>query len=147
MPAIDFSNVKGLEPIPVGAYTASITSAERKTSQAGNEMINLQWKVSGGKYDGRIVFDSMVFTEKTLWRVKAALIALGYSKTFSGEVDPDQLVGKTATILVEIEVGRGTDQETGEPYPDRNRVRRIKPLQPVVAAPAAAVARPASAKK
>lgn len=137
-PTIDFSTVKGLEPIPVAAYTATIVQADETTSKAGNTMINIQWKVSGGKYDGRIIFDSWVFTEKTLYRVKANMIALGFPKTFKGAVDPNLLVGKSATIIVEIEQSSQIDDSTGEPYPPRNRVRRVKPLTPIAATPAPA---------
>lgn len=125
MPAIDFSKVQGLEPLPVGTYTATIVKAETGESKAGNEKIDIQWKVDGGPLDGRIVFDTLTFTAKAEFRVRATLIALGFDKKFKGEVRPEQLVGKTAKIVVDIQAGNGVDPETGEPYPPRNRIKKI----------------------
>jgi hypothetical protein len=125
MPAIDFSKVQGLEPVAPGSYTATIVKAEAGQSKAGNEKIDLQWKVEGGKEDGRIIFDTLTFTEKAMFRVKATLISLGFPKNFRGNVKPDELVGKTAKITVDIQPGNGVDPETGEPYPARNRIKKI----------------------
>lgn len=125
MPAIDFSKVQGIEPLPVGVYTATIVKAEAGTSKAGNDKIDLQWKVEGGKMDGRIVFDTLTFTEKAMFRVKATLIALGFNKNFKGTVKPETMVGKTAKITVDIQPGNGVDPETGEAYPARNRIKKI----------------------
>jgi len=129
MAGIDFSKVQGLEPVPPDTYTASTIKAEAGTSKAGNEKIDLQWKVEGGKYDGRIIFDTLTFTEKAMFRVKATLLALGFPKTFKGTVRPDDLVGKTAKITVDIQPGNGVDPETGEEYPARNRIKKIALLK------------------
>ena len=125
MPAIDFSKVQGPEPVDIGTYTATIVKAESGTSKAGNEKIDIQWKIEGGKNEGRVVFDTLTFTEKALFRVKATLSALGYPKNFRGDVKPETLVGKTAKITVDIQAGNGVDPETGEPYPPRNRIKKI----------------------
>lgn len=126
--AINFADVQGLEPIPVGVYSATIVEAAEATSKAGNTMINIQWKVSGGKFDGRIIFDQMVFSQKSMYRVKAALLALDFPKNFKGNVNPDELIGKSASLVVEIENSTQVDPDTGEPYPPRNRVRKVKHL-------------------
>lgn len=125
MPAINFANVKGLEPIPPDTYMATIVKAEAGVSNAGNEKVDLQWKIDGGDYDGRIVFDSLVFTENSLFRVKNTLLGLGFPKDFKGDIDPESLVGEAAEIVVDIQPGNGTD-ENGEPYPARNRVKKVK---------------------
>lgn len=124
MPSINFAKVQGLEPLPAGKYTATITTATVGVSKAGNEKIDLQWKVEGGPYDGRVIFDTLTFTEKALFRVKATLQGLGFSKDFKGEVRADDLVGRTAKITVDIQAGNGVD-ETGEPYQPRNRIKKV----------------------
>ena len=78
MPAIKFDDVQGLEPIPAGIYMASVTKATEGISKKDNPKIDLQWTVSNEddpKVDGRIIFDTMVFTEKALFRVKQVLEA------------------------------------------------------------------------
>lgn len=124
MPAINFAKVQGLEPLPAGVYTATIVKAEVGTSKAGNEKIDIQWKVEGGKHDGRVIFDTLTFTEKALFRVKATLKGLGFPADFRGEVKPEDLVGRTAKITVDIQPGNGIDA-SGEPYAARNRVKKV----------------------
>lgn len=112
----------------MGQYIASVVKAETAMSKASNEMINLQWKVSGGKFDGRIIFDQLVFAEKSLFRVKRTLLGLGYPKDHKGNIDPNLLVGKSAMLTVDIEESTQIDPETGEPYPPRNRVKKVAPI-------------------
>ena len=128
MPKIKFDEVKGLEPVPAGKYTATIVEAKEGLSSSGNPKIDVQWKIDGGPFDGKRVFDTMAFHEKALFRVKNTLQALGWSKSFDGDVSADDLIGKSAFIIVTIEVSTQQD-ENGEPYPDRNRVKNVKPLK------------------
>lgn len=129
MAAIDFSKVQGLEPVDVGTYTASIVKAEEGMSKKDNVKIDLQWKISGGKFDNRIVFDTLTFTEAAMFRVKATLLSLGFPKNFKGKVEAADLVGKNAKITVDIQPGNGVDPDTGEPYPARNRIKKIVLIQ------------------
>lgn len=136
MPTIDFTQVVALEPLPAGSYLATIVKAEEGMSENGNQKIDLQWKIEGEPFDGRLVFDTLTFTEKTMFRVKQALTSLGFPKDFKGDVTPDLLVGKTARIVVEIEASTKVDAD-GELYPPRNRVRKVKTIGLAAAAPVA----------
>lgn len=124
MPTINFANVQSLDPVPTGSYTATIVKAEQGISKAGNEKIDLQWRIEGGAHDGRVIFDTLTFTEKALFRVKATLQGLGFPKDFKGNVNAEDLIGRTAKITVDIQAGTGTD-ETGEPYQPRNRIKKV----------------------
>jgi hypothetical protein len=128
MPAIDFSDVPEITPIPAGEYEAEVTSAQAGFSGSGNPKIDVRYTVvlpeSG---EQRVIFDTISFHPKALWRAKQTLQSLGFPKDFSGEVDPDALIGQMATIVVAIDSGR-SDPTTGEPYPDRNRVVKVKPV-------------------
>lgn len=130
MPAIDFGDVKDLVPVPAGSYPATIVKAEDGVSNNGNPKIDIQWKLETGVEgtDGRIIFEPLTFTDKTLWRVKRTLLALGFDNDFSGEVTGDMLVGKSAEITVDIQPSTQVDPDTGRPYPDRNRVKNVRPL-------------------
>ena len=124
MPSINFAKVQSLEPLPAGVYTATIVKAELGVSKAGNEKIDMQWKIEGGAYDGRVIFDTLTFTEKALFRVKATLQGLGFPADFKGNVSAEDLVGRTAKLTVDIQAGNGID-ETGEPDAPRNRVKKV----------------------
>jgi hypothetical protein len=128
MPAIDFSQVEDLKPIPEGWYLASIVEATPGISQNQNPKIDLRWKVESGEYENRNVFDTLTFTAKAMGRVKSALLALDFPPDFQGEVESDDLVGKTANIMVVIEASDKINPETGEVYPPRNKVKKIKAI-------------------
>lgn len=127
-PAIDFSEVKGIDPLPVGTYLATVVTATDGESQNGNPKIDLQWKIESGTYEGRIVFDTLTFTQNSMFRVKNTLIGLGFPKTFDGEVTGADLVGKTANITLDIQSSTQLDPDSGEPYPPRNRVKKVKEI-------------------
>lgn len=126
MPAIDFSQVKGLEPIDEGVYEATIVDAKEGISKKGNPKIDLRWQVDVDGRD-RIVFDTLTFSPESMWRVKLTLQALGFASDFSGDVEPEDLIGASARITVAIDRGR-KDPATGEEYPDRNTVKKVQPL-------------------
>jgi hypothetical protein len=126
MPAIDFSEVQGLDPIPDGTYDAEIVFADEGESQSGHPKIDLRWKVLAGEHEGRQVFDTMSFHPKALWRTKDTLMALDFPEDFSGDITGEELLGRVATITVKIEPSSGTNPDTGEPYPERNRITKVK---------------------
>lgn len=126
MPGIDFTQVQDLEPVPNGAYSAEIVHAEAGMSKTQNPKIDLRWKITDGEFEGRQIFDSMSFHPNALFRTKAVLKALGWKDGFSGEVNAGDLVGLTATVVVSIEESTQNDPATGDPYPPRNRVIKVK---------------------
>ena len=127
MPTIDFTEVQGLEPIDPGNYPADIVHAEEGVSKSNNPKIDIRWKISEGEYEGRQIYDTLSFHPDALWRTKFTLQALGFANDFSGDVEDEDLLNRSAVITVTIEPGNGTDPATGEPYPDRNRVTRVRP--------------------
>lgn len=131
MPAINFSDVKGLEPIPDGVYEGTITYAEEGTSGAGYPKIEIRWKVELPDGTPRLVFDTLAFHPDALWRTKITLRALDFPPDFSGDVTPEDLLGKSAMLTVGLRKG-AIDEASGEAYPDRNRVVKVKPLASAV---------------
>lgn len=129
-PSIDFSQVQGLEPVEAGTYLASIVSAEEGMSKSGNPKIDVRWKIDESEAEGvagRQIFDTLSFHPDALWRTKLTLQALGFPKDFSGDIEVEDLLSRDATITVSIEDSEQTDPATGEPYPPRNRIMRVRP--------------------
>lgn len=128
---IDFAKVPdAAEPLPPGTYNCTIVHAEPTTSKSGgNPMIKIRWRVDDdGEFKGRNIFDNLVFSQNALWRVRQVLEALGYAKDFNGVVNPENLLGESATLKVTIQAGNGVNPETGEPYPPRNNVAKVLPI-------------------
>lgn len=135
MPEMKFDDIKEQELVPAGLYLAQVAASEETESQAGNTMFKLRWQIivdSEGNEDhaNRVIFDNLVFAFQSdspvpLRRVKQALSSLGWDKSFTGDVEAEELIGKVALIGVGQRPSSGTDEQ-GEPYPPQNNVRNYK---------------------
>jgi hypothetical protein len=106
-----------------------VKEAKEGTSNSGNDKIDLQWLIEEGDHAERIIFDTLVWHPKALFRIKQTLIAFGYEADFAGAVEAEELIGQTALLIIDIESSTQIDEATGEPYPPRNRVKRVLPPQ------------------
>lgn len=133
MPQIDFSAVQGLEPLPAGEYLGKVVHSEEGISNRSREpKIDYRVEViAPEEYAGRQFFDMLSFHPDAAYKVKQKLIGLGYDASFSGDVTAESLMDREAAFVLEIEEGKPMPEdeasEPGEKYPDRNRVKRIRP--------------------
>lgn len=109
---VDFTDVKsGFEPIPEGKYDATVFEVEQKVgNNSGKPYLNWQLKIQGGEFDGRRVFYMTSLSPNALWKLKANLNALGYSKEeLEGDFDLDttDVVGKSCTVVITHEEYNG----------------------------------------
>lgn len=126
---IDFSAVPDIEPVPTAVYRAECIKGEDGVSQNNNDKIELQWKILEGQHAGRVLFDNLTFTEKSLGIVKAKLKGMGFDAKFNGEVHGADLVGIIADLHVSIQQSQAINEETGEPYPPRNNIRKYSAVK------------------
>lgn len=122
---VDFSEIKDLGPVSPGTYNASIVTAKPGMSQTGNPKIDVAWSIVEGEYENRRIFDTLSFHPNALPITKGKLRGIGFPDDFSGGIDPEDLVGVSATLIVTIQKSTAVNPDTGEPYPDRNRISRI----------------------
>lgn len=122
---IDFTTIKGNEPIEPQQVRAEIVKATPGTSKTGNPKLDLQWKITetaDGENEGRILFDTVSFAPAALWRAKLTLQALGFPSDFQGAIEAEDLIGREAALTVTIEPAAGD-------YPARNKVARTEPVE------------------
>lgn len=129
---IDIENTKEPPAITPGRYNAVIKNAKPSRSAKGNGVMTLQWTLVDNtgeqeQFNGRTVFDPLTWSENTMRRVKAFLLAIGIDPAFKGAPRPDALIGERATLTLTIEPASGMDPKTGEPYPERARVAAYLP--------------------
>jgi hypothetical protein len=103
MPKIDFSNISNaadFDPLPDGQYQVKLADIETDRTKHDDVMWKLRWKVEGGEFCGRLIFDNMVFTEKAMPRVKMICACCGID--VSGELDlqPEMLLDKQVFVHV-----------------------------------------------
>jgi len=106
---VDFTDVEagGGMPTPDGLYVATISSAEKEVSQAGNDMIVVRWKTNIGS----TVFDRFVLVPQSLWVLRTALNCMGFDTPddeFSFELE--DMVGQECGIEITNEEYEEKDQ-------------------------------------
>ena len=116
---VDFSDVKGFEPIPQGTYSAIIENVELRDSKSteGNQNINWEFTVNdGGEFDGRKLFMTTSLAPKALFRLKGVMESLGFeaSEALSFDFDDEtkqviepELIGRTVTVKVSQDTYQG----------------------------------------
>lgn len=131
---MDFSTIKGFEPLPDGRYNASIVEAKPGTSQNNNPTLTLKWRVTDGEHEGRVIYDVLTFTKDAEWRVKAVCEGLApfqpdpeTGAPWTGRITPELFIGEPAVITVALDT-KSTgkiDPKTGKPYEARPRVQSV----------------------
>lgn len=131
---------KSYEVLPSGWYTATISSAELKSTKAQNgQYIAIRYDITGPTHQGRVVFGNLNIRnpnpkaeEIGRQQLGEVMRAIGLAKV----QDTDELIGGQLSIKVDV--------RSSEQYGDQNEVKGFKaiagstPPAPVVKAPAAA---------
>jgi len=111
---IDVSNIEASkggasEPMPAGDYTLSAATYEEQHSNAGNEMIKVEFNIVGPSHAGRKVWEYFVLNNQVaVSRLKAFIGATG--QDVSQSLNTDMLraaMGKQFTGVIKIEPASG----------------------------------------
>lgn len=97
---LDFTGVESYSRCSEGIHRAKVAEIQEKTSQGGDDMLQIAMEVVAGTDKGCRVFDNCVLTDKALWKFKQLLSALGVKCDGKVAVDLDGLIGKTCDIEV-----------------------------------------------
>ena len=97
---LDFTGVESFSRCSEGIHRAKVAEIQEKTSQGGDDMLQVAMEVVAGADKGCRVFDNCVLTDKALWKFKQLLSALGVKCDGKVAVDLDGLIGKTCDIEV-----------------------------------------------
>jgi hypothetical protein len=130
----DPANLHNFEPMPDGWYTVQIDDIEQRTSQKGNDYLNVRFSVGVGDYVGRKVFERY-----NIWNSNAVAVDIAWREfdslaracRKSHVADGDELLGQTLDVKLVTEASDG--------YDPQNKVKQYRssgegPLPPVSAA-------------
>jgi hypothetical protein len=110
---IDLTNYKDRigQRVPPGRYRVVVDDAEVDKASTGNTMINLWLRIVGqDDYDGAIIIDRLVLTERSLFRVVGFMQAIGMQTPKKRvKVNTRSFIGKTLEV----------DVDDGDPYNGR----------------------------
>jgi hypothetical protein len=94
--------------VPEGVYDFVVADANDKQSQNGNEMIELQLIIKGPEGQENRVYDNLVFTPNSTWKIDLFRIATGETLVKGQSVEFDATdcldrTGKCSLIVDEYE--------------------------------------------
>ena len=79
------------ETIVSDRYTVEVQKAEVDTASTGSKMVKLTLKITDGDFAGRLLWDNLVVTQNTLWKVLGILEAAGSSLVNSADAEPEDI--------------------------------------------------------
>ena len=101
---LEFTNtedVTDFTSVPAGTYLCEVAAARAGTTRSGEERWSFQLVVRDGEYAGRhAAWDSLVFSDRALPRVRRVFAALGLPTEGRVRVEPKDLEGKRAFVDV-----------------------------------------------
>lgn len=103
MPRIDFTQIEDTSdyaPLPDGEYRCHVDSVDERTTQRGDPMWRLRFRVVDGDFEGRWVWDNLVFSERGRSRVKLFCKSIGIDTSQAVDLLPEMLIGKTCKVTV-----------------------------------------------
>lgn len=107
---IDFTGVESFNKPAEGTHKAKITKVEETTSQGGNDMFKVTYKVVSGPSKDCIVVENYPIVDTALWKLKSLLQAIGMKADGRVQIDLDKMEGKTLEIEVFYEEYNGQDR-------------------------------------
>jgi len=104
-------NQNKFTPLPESRYNVKAIKAEKRISGPGNDMASVTFVVGDqGDYNGRKLFDNLVFTDNALWKILSLFEAAGASDLLTDDREIDDIIqdipGLTANVFVEVDEDR-----------------------------------------
>ena len=112
---------QSFDPIPAGTYEIEVDKFETKTSAAGNEYLAATFKVHGGDFDGRLLWDqfNLAHPDQGTRQISERRIGTLFAAAgFKVAGHTDRLLGETVGARVTIR------PETAQ-YPAKNVIKNF----------------------
>lgn len=126
-------------PVEAGTYNVDINKAEIKDSAKGGNYLSLEYKITGPKFAGRILFDTITLNNNSQQAVDIGLQNLRDLMEGCGLSvlnDTDQLLGRSLSVKINV-------KDNNDGYGPRNNVQKrakatgmTAPASPMQSAPA-----------
>jgi hypothetical protein len=102
--------------VPAGDHPARIDKVTSRASGAGNQVLNLQWTISGTEPPaGQKVFDTITLVPDAYWKLQLLFAAIGYTPGEQG-FQTEELHGQTAVITVVEDTYQGVTRAKVSAY-------------------------------
>jgi len=105
---IDFTGVESFVKAEEGQHVAKLIEIAEKVSSGGNDMLEAKFEITKGNSTGAIVYENFVLAQKSLFKLKGYLEAIGKKADGKLQIDIDNLIGATCIIEVVHEEYNGS---------------------------------------
>jgi hypothetical protein len=135
---LDFTKIRGNEPIPRNEYYLEVMTAEPKMSKgdpsqgrAPAPKASARIKVLNGAFEGRSIFEDFSFSPGALPITKALLAGMGIPEDSNLSVREvcEEMIGRRFYAIVDIKQSDKINSSTNKPYDPKNRIVRTS-LEP-----------------
>jgi hypothetical protein len=102
---------------PDGQYDFEVREATEKESSTGNEMTELEVWIYNPSGDRRLVFDYLVVTEKSAWKIRSFAASCGLLPQYErGTLIANEMVGRTGRCIL-------MTRPANDGYPAKNTIK------------------------
>jgi hypothetical protein len=134
-------NTGSFELLPPGEYIAQAIQASIEVPKSGNgKKLTLPWKILEGKYEGRQVYQEIVFSHPNAGAQYHGQKMLNSVIAATGA--PTPLSNAEKLLFTPCRIGIAIETDKNGVYPDKNKVVKVSPLGNNEAAEAASSSAP-----
>ena len=98
--SVDMTGVETFSKVSEGIHTVRVKEINTSTTQAGDDALQVVFKVTKGNDKGGRLFETFTLIDKALWKFKAFLKAVGAKHEGKIKIDLDKLIGKICDVEV-----------------------------------------------
>lgn len=98
--SVDMTGVETFSKVSEGIHTVRVKEINTSTTQAGDDALQVVFKVIKGNDKGGRLFETFTLIDKALWKFKAFLKAVGAKHEGKIKIDLDKLIGKICDVEV-----------------------------------------------
>lgn len=130
---LDFTQIKGNEPVPLNEYHLEVMTAEPKMSKGDPAKgrppapkISARLKVLEGAYEGRSLFEDFSFAAGALpiTKIKLSGVGIPEDSVLTVREVAEEMVGRRFYAIVDIEQSDGLNPRTQKRYDPKNKIVR-----------------------
>lgn len=99
MPTVNWNETSTYDLLPEGTYTAEVVEVKEEAREKGISWA-VQFKVIDGPYANRWFYDRFFLYGKALGKLKIAYKAFGLSVSGQDDIQPTDIVGKKADVVI-----------------------------------------------
>ena len=113
-----YDDSQALRHLPEGVYDFTVADSEHKIAGSGNQMFKIQLDINGGEHGTAVVFDHLVFTKKTFFKISQFLASCGKGaeRGSTVELEAQDVIGFSGRCKLKDEVYKDEVQSKVERY-------------------------------